>query len=90
MTLRPADYTTPYDHLHVGTPYPAAQYDKGIQHAEQGYTIHISRTGCWSAVRPDELGGTFSYERIGYHACTSDLVRGWIDGGATIVDHREA
>jgi hypothetical protein len=91
--LTPADCVSPFDAM--ATPeYHDEQYNEGRKLADEGAVIYISITGCWSAdVRPVLSGQTgwghlAAYERLGYHSCTSDLLRGWQDGGAVIVDYR--
>ena len=95
-TMSPDVFRTPFDALPANRDYATAQYAKGLAMAREGWEIHIAATGVWSARmaaerRPD---GTVVYRHIasvevlGLHACTADLVRGWLDGGATIIDHR--
>lgn len=88
------DYVTPFDAWRENRDYHQAQYDKALKMAQQGAIIHISVTGGWSAEIPPQhayqtgYSSVTAYERIGYHACTADLIRGWQDGGAPIIDWR--
>jgi len=80
-------YRTPYDTQHEKTGYKTKQYQKGLEMARDCYVVYIARNGVWSSDNRDG-STTFSYEGIGYHACTADLLQGWLDGGVTIVDYR--
>lgn len=85
--LNPSDFVTEFDAYPRNAKYAEEQYQKGLDHGIKGWLISIDVDGRWSASR-DGVHIT-SYERIGYHACTADLVRGWVDGGAAIHDYRE-
>jgi hypothetical protein len=91
-TINPADYRTAWDGPH-NAEYRAKQFADGKALAEQGAAIYISVTGSWSARvpvagRPGEYSHVSAYERLGYHAGTEDLLRGWLAGGARIYDYR--
>ena len=78
-------YRSDYDPQHIKTGYKDKQYNTGLTMAQTCYRIHISRYGVWSSDNKDG-STTFSCETLGLHACTADLLQGWIDGGATIID----
>lgn len=93
-TIKPYNYITGADtwQENVRRDYCGQQYRKGLKMAQDGAAFFISMTGSWSAVVPstigDGIGHVTAYERLGYHAGTADLIRGWLDGGAIIVDYR--
>lgn len=87
ITALVAAYRTPYDAWMVNEEYRREQYTQGLEMARRGDEVHIAINCVWSAKRLDG-GFISSYETIGLHACTADLLRGWLDGGATIIDHR--
>jgi hypothetical protein len=62
-------------------------YQKGVETGKSARYVFISANGTWGAVMLD--GGMItSYEGIGYHAHTADLLHGFIDSGAAIVVYR--
>jgi len=97
--MNPNDCTTSLDRR---DDYAAAQYRKGLAHAQAGAVIHIAANGTWSAELPTavtfeadgrvrrEHRSISGYEILGLHRNTADLVRGWLDGGALVIDHRAA
>jgi hypothetical protein len=87
-TIRWEDYVTHYDSLPQNAPRHAEQYETGRRMAREGQTIFIAVNSVWSSQKPGCF--TSSYEKLGYHSCTADLIRGWVDGGATIIDYRDA
>lgn len=60
------------------------QYETGKKIADEATTIFISETGSWSAKMPDG-SSVQSYERIGYHKDTADLLRGFLAGTAAVI-----
>jgi hypothetical protein len=64
------------------------QYEHGLEVGNNAKEIHISYSDSWSA---DNLDGSYTSapERIGYHACTKDLLHGFLDSSAKIVVHRD-
>lgn len=84
--LKAEDFKSPLDSWSPAS-YAEEQYQAGLKLAQQGAEIHIAINGVWSARMPDGAHIS-SYEKLGYHGRTSNLVQGWIDGGATIIDHR--
>jgi hypothetical protein len=85
--LIPENFRTGWDGQ-VGDPRREEQYRKGLAMSEQAHTISISYSDSWSATMKDG-GSQTAYERIGYHACTADLLRGFLDGPAQIVVYRQ-
>jgi hypothetical protein len=62
-------------------------YRKGLKIGAEARYVFISANDTWGAAMLD--GGTItSYEGIGYHAYSSDLLHGFIDSGAAIVVYR--
>lgn len=98
-TINPADFRTDCDTLPsiIARDYAGEQYRKARElAAKPGAVVYISMTGSWSAEYQSEApynpGGKVhvtAYERLGYHTCTADLIRGWLDGGVRILSYRE-
>jgi hypothetical protein len=64
------------------------QYDKGREIGAQAEYVSIAVNGVWGAKMKD--GGSLqSYEKIGYHAGTEHLLRGFTDSGVQIKDFRD-
>jgi hypothetical protein len=86
--LDPAGFRTGDDHLHGANGYPAQQYRQGRSVSAEAEEIHITAAGTWGARLP--AGGYLTAaEGIGYHACTADLLRGFLDGPAPILVWRD-
>lgn len=85
--LDPKNFLTAYDGRNAQ--YAKEQYEKGVEIGRQAKAIHISAGTVWSASMKSG-SALCSYEGIGYHACTADLLRGFLDSGAQIVVSREA
>jgi len=68
------------------------QYRRGYDLGKVSTQVHISANGVWGATQPSRYGEGFanvqSYEGIGYHACTKDLLHGFIDSGVEIIVYR--
>lgn len=68
--------------------YAQVQYQIGLDIGKKfadGY-IFISANGVWGACKG--LTSMNSYEGIGYHACTKDLLHGFLDSGTKIIVYR--
>jgi hypothetical protein len=76
--LDPDNFKTSLDYLDEG--YAKEQYQRGYDLGVEMSTITISINDTWSA-ECDHVY-THSYERLGYHANTSSLYRGMLDGCA--------
>lgn len=82
-------FVTAFDAMHKNRDTAARQYQHGMDVGKRANRVHIAVNSVWSASMKD--GGSLqSYEGIGYHACTADLLRGFLDSGVTIVVHRYA
>lgn len=84
--LDPDNFRTPTD----GWPkagYAEAQYAKALEMGRAGGTLHISVGSTWSFAHANGAHTT-AYEGIGYHSCTHDLLRGFLDSGCGITVHR--
>jgi hypothetical protein len=70
--------------------YAEEQYKKGLKIGRDNDLIFISAGGTWGAERnrPNNHSFTTSYEGIGYHACTKDLLHGFLDSGAPVYIYR--
>lgn len=77
IQVDPNDFRTDFDGLHDGTAYPEQQFAAGEKLAKEGYVLTIGQSGTWVASR-SERDTIVSYERLGYHACTKDLLRGFL------------
>ena len=63
------------------------QYRLGFSLGNRSKTIYISVNSTWSADLEDG-GHIVSYERIGYHCCTKDLLQGFLDSNCEIIVYR--
>jgi hypothetical protein len=77
-------FKTDYDNLPKNKEYATAQYLKGLRTGKEYQLITIGTSGVWSADSNDGKISVQSYERIGYHACTKDLLHGFIDSNCKI------
>ncbi|MET8382518.1 hypothetical protein ABZV14_05885 [Streptosporangium canum] len=72
------------------------QYKRGLEIATEYDKVAITRGGVWSAYKGLRVGirssmwmsSCISYEGIGYHRSTSELLRGFIDGPAALYVER--
>lgn len=83
--LKPENFITKWDNINpiLGQ----RQYEKGLRAREEYKQIFIGDGGTWGA--HTKTGGLVtSYEGIGYHANTCDLLRGFLDSGIPIVVYR--
>lgn len=92
------NFRTPFDVL--GDEMAQKQYVKGLKYGKKSKqakggagAVQIRADGTWGCDLPATLPGSAggyvsSYEGIGYHRATADLLRGFIDSGARIVVHR--
>ncbi len=65
-----------------------SQYDKGWKFGKECEEINIALNGTFSVKMKDS--SYTSNEVIGYHAGTSELLRGFLESGAPIYVHRES
>jgi len=88
--LNSESFRTPFDGQHTGG-YAVEQYNKGRTLGSQGYTLVIAVNKVWSAVRlgSDIDSRISSYEKLGYHACTADLLQGFLDSQAPIYAYND-
>jgi hypothetical protein len=85
--LDPSKFVTESDARNKARGYDAEQYAKGLEIGKNAKTIYISCGSVWSAELKSG-SSLLSYEGIGYHACTADLLRGFLDSGCAIIVHR--
>lgn len=84
--LNPKNFKTLFDR--EGSKYGQEQYAKGLAIGNDAKEVHISIRNVWSATT--KTGGSIqSYETLGYHSETAELLRGFIDSGVTIVVWRD-
>lgn len=97
QALRARDFRTAFDANPAMRGYLREQYRKGYRMARQGAVIYIGTSGSWSADVPSVLGAdtaprvygyVTAYEVLGGACGTAELLQGWRDGGAIIVDYR--
>ena len=81
--LNPDNFITPFDSLPEKKIYADKQYHIGRDYGFKSKAITISYRGVWGAVMNDG-SITTSYEGIGYHRCTADLLRGFLDSHCDI------
>jgi hypothetical protein len=67
--------------------YNQSQYEKGLKYANESVEVGIGMNGTWFASGKDH-SQTSSYEGIGYHSCTAELLRGLLSGTARFVVYR--
>lgn len=84
--LNPELFITGYDLLNKHR--PASQYKTGLTIGLEAKTIGISANGCWFAAMKDNSLMT-SYEVIGYHANTCELLKGFLDSGCRFIVYRQ-
>ena len=85
--LEPERFVSPLDALlPADAPYRAEQFATGKRTSDENDAVILDWTGVWSAIRKN--GYTTSYERIGYHSGTVELLRGFLAGTAEILVHR--
>jgi len=82
--LNPDDFATIYDGRKDG--YAAEQHAKGVRISLAAESVGIACNGTWTAKLPG--GVVTSCEGVGYHGCTADLLRGFLDGPAPVVVYR--
>lgn len=99
QALQSRDYRTTFDANPAMHGYLRAQYRKGYRMARRGAVIYIGASGAWSADVPSVLGPASTTPTYGYMAAyevlggacgTAELLQGWRDGGAVIIDYRPA
>jgi hypothetical protein len=83
--LNPDNFITKFDKDNPA--YQVKQYNKGFEISNSSKLIFITATGAWGATFSNGEEMT-AYERIGYHSCTADLLRGFLAGKAEIVVYR--
>ena len=66
--------------------YAEKQYNKGLLYGNEAEYVYITPTGTW-AVKTVDGGFISSYEVLGYHRSTRELLKGFIDSGAKIVSY---
>jgi hypothetical protein len=81
--LTPEKFSTPLD----SNAWNKIQYNKGLSIGRKAKEIHIACDSTWSA-RMLDGGYMSSYESVGYHANTKELLQGFLDSGAEIWIHR--
>lgn len=85
-------FVTPWDTLpeNIARNIAQQQYNHGLSIGQEYPVITIGAHTVWSAEKPlsDGSRSLMSYEGIGYHACTADLLRGFLASPARIVIYR--
>jgi hypothetical protein len=89
--LESLDYSAYLDWQSFETAYDTperakVQYEKGLAIGKESRFITLSYKGVWGYV--SDKGTTTSYEGIGYHANTKDLLHGLLDSGAVVLVYR--
>lgn len=64
------------------------RYQKELARCRDYTIFHIGANGTWSATTKDG-GSVSSYEGIGYHAYTADLLRAVLDSDCPFIVHRD-
>lgn len=81
-----SDFTSPFDAQHTNGPYAKEQYGKGQKLSTEITSLQVAVNGCWSG-RTKGGGSLQAYERLAYHACVTDLLRGFMDAGGKVYFH---
>jgi hypothetical protein len=82
--LTPEKFQTEYDRTPAGR---EAAYKEGLRISGLATEVYVNYMGTWGAHLA--TGGLLSsYEGIGYHAYTADLLRGFLDGPAPVAIYR--
>lgn len=81
------NFRTHFDAFPNREGYKAEQYQTGLRIGAESRYVFISCNSTWGSVGKDGKHTT-SYEGIGYHAGTSDLLKGFLDSGVPIVVFR--
>jgi hypothetical protein len=84
--LDPKNFITDYDK--TLDDYAKEQYEKGLNTGKEFALISIGASSVWSASMNGRGSLLSSYEGIGYHSCTADLLRGFLDSPAKVVVYR--
>lgn len=84
--LDPENFRTENDHL-PPSKYAKEQHEKGLLTGLRSRQISIAINSVWGAIGLDG-SSTSSYEGIGYHSRTAELLQGFLDSGCRIVVHR--
>lgn len=82
----PELFRTSYD-AKLGDSVREKHYRTGLEVSTKSREVIIAANGIWEASRHDG-SRMISYEGIGYHSCTADLLRGFLDGPAPLVIYR--
>lgn len=86
----PALFVTPFDTLPENRAAGRAnlQYQTGLEIGREWDTITIGAHTTWGAHMDAGMKHLSAYEGIGYHACTADLLRGFLDSPARLIVYR--
>ena len=82
--LNPGDFRTPFDTV---ADKRESRYCDELKRCKDYAEFHIAINGTWSATTHDG-GSVTSYERIGYHSYTADLLRAVLDSDCAFIVHR--
>ena len=80
--LNPDLFVTPMDDAPGYENYRREQYKKGLSIGREAVEVTIACNGTWGYKNRE--GYTSSYEIIGHHVCTAELLRGFLDSGVQI------
>jgi hypothetical protein len=80
----PSNFRTEYDSAAGG----AEAYAKGRRIGAKAQEVTIAINDTWGATS-DNGGHITSYQRIGYHADTAELLRGILDSGCKLAVYRD-
>jgi len=83
----PKNFITDFDSRNSDD-YAKQQYNHGLETGKEFRLITINANSVWSASMNSQGSLLSSYEGIGYHSCTADLLRGFLDSPAKVVVYR--
>jgi len=83
-------FVTEYDILPVfsGRDYAKEQYEKGLKIGKEAIRVWIAYNGTWGAMYPNG-GNHSSYEVIGNHRNTKELLQGFLDSDVPFYVYQE-
>jgi len=85
--LEPERFRTEWESMFPFENRHREQYKYGLKVGSEADVVFIGYSSIWSAKLKSGVH-LQSFEGIGYHAFTADLLRGFLDSGVKIVIHR--
>jgi hypothetical protein len=80
-------YKTDFDEIAANRARRDEDYERGLEAGNRAIKFHIGVNGVWATSNKDG-SHTSSTEMLGYHANTAYFLRGVLDSGVQVMDHR--